>query len=153
MAKNRNRSNAQIGKPHPHKGYKAEDGHICSFETRRKISASLKGRKLSVKHVNKLRKAKRYKRKKTTTTGGTKTKPWHKRIQHWVIYKEWRFVVLERDGFACVSCGKVGGLLDVHHIIGTKDMPDLAFEISNGATLCKSCHKNVHEGNIKLMTA
>ena len=143
----------KTSKSHPHKGYKAEDGHVCPLETRRKISAALKGRKFSSEHIENLKKARESRRKNVETRGNSKTKPWHRRIQHWAIYQEWRLAVLNRDSFACISCGKIGALLDVHHIIGTKDKPDLAFEISNGATLCKSCHKNIHEGNIKLLIA
>ena len=153
MKNTNKRSESRIGKPHPHKGHKAEDGHVCLPETRQKISNSLKGRVLTDEHKRNLKKAREKNRLNKTGREGIKSKPWHRRIQNWAIYRDWRLDVLKRDGFACISCGKVGSPLDIHHIKGTQESPDLAFETNNGATLCKSCHKNVHVGNIKLNIA
>jgi 5-methylcytosine-specific restriction protein A len=54
----------------------------------------------------------------------------------------WRFVRTQakrRDGFKCVECSAPGPL-EVHHVKRVKDAPELAFDLSNLLTLCKTCH-------------
>ncbi len=58
-------------------------------------------------------------------------------------YKEWRRQVFMRDKYQCAVCGKKGKL-DAHHIKTFADYPKLRTEVSNGITLCKSCHRQVH---------
>jgi 5-methylcytosine-specific restriction endonuclease McrA len=50
-----------------------------------------------------------------------------------------RLAAKRRDGFKCVKCG-ASGRLEVDHIKRVKDAPDLAFDLANLQTLCKSCH-------------
>lgn len=60
-------------------------------------------------------------------------------------YKRWRYDVFVRDHFTCQKCGDArGGNLRAHHIKGFANHPDLRFEISNGITLCDSCHNTHH---------
>lgn len=59
-------------------------------------------------------------------------------------YVNWRMSVFERDEFTCKICGQVGGSLQAHHIIRWVDSVKLRFEIDNGITLCKKCHKEIH---------
>ena len=59
--------------------------------------------------------------------------------------KVWRKAVYERDYYTCVKCGKHGGDLNAHHIESYADAPDQRFEVSNGATLCPSCHIRFHQ--------
>jgi len=59
-------------------------------------------------------------------------------------YFKWRQAVLLRDGFKCVVCGFMGEHLNTHHIKGLKDFPELKCEVSNGVTLCESCHRKIH---------
>lgn len=56
-------------------------------------------------------------------------------------YEEWRKAVFERDGYTCQDCGEVGGKLEADHIKLFSRYPKLRFEVSNGQTLCKDCHK------------
>lgn len=61
-------------------------------------------------------------------------------------YKEWRKKVFERDNYTCVWCGVKSGngkaiILHADHIKSFAYHPELRFEISNGRTLCKECHK------------
>lgn len=60
-----------------------------------------------------------------------------------VEYKIWRSSVFERDGFACQNCGEVGGRLQADHIKPWKFFPLLRYDISNGRTLCTSCHRRI----------
>ena len=58
-------------------------------------------------------------------------------------YRNWRKAVFERDNYTCqnIFCGKRGGYLEAHHIRSYAEHPELRLEISNGVTLCRSCHK------------
>ena len=57
---------------------------------------------------------------------------------------EWRRRVLKRDGYRCIICGEVGGLLNAHHIESWADNPELRFDIDNGISLCVECHAMQH---------
>jgi len=61
-------------------------------------------------------------------------------------YAKWRMTCLGRDGFKCKLCSTKKHL-QVHHIVHlrvlVKEKKDL-YNISNGLTLCKECHKNIH---------
>jgi 5-methylcytosine-specific restriction endonuclease McrA len=59
-------------------------------------------------------------------------------------YKKWRREVFIRDNFTCVSCERMGGSLEAHHIKSFSNYPELRFEVNNGITLCESCHKIIH---------
>lgn len=57
-----------------------------------------------------------------------------------------RRTVLERDGFACRTCGArgkdVGGaaVLTVAHLVPVRLAPHLAEDLRNLRTLCQRCH-------------
>lgn len=60
-------------------------------------------------------------------------------------YADWRTLVFIRDDFTCKLCGQNGGELEAHHIKTFNQYPKLRFEVSNGITLCKQCHKKHHK--------
>jgi len=62
-----------------------------------------------------------------------------------IEYKLWRKSVFERDHYACLICGKVGGRLNAHHIKSWKDFPKLRYETNNGMTMCNTCHNLVYK--------
>ena len=70
-------------------------------------------------------------------------------------YRQWRSDVFSRDNWTCCGCGIRGGRLECHHIKAfsvilnqyniqnTKQALDCdeLWNINNGQTLCKECHK------------
>lgn len=64
------------------------------------------------------------------------------RIRGSYAWRDWRKLVFERDRFTCQECGKMGVYLEPHHIVPVRDnMNELLFDIKNGITLCRPCHK------------
>jgi hypothetical protein len=58
-------------------------------------------------------------------------------------YQRFRLAVLKRDNWSCVFCPSTENLC-VHHITPYSKSAKLAMDISNGQTLCESCHGAVH---------
>ena len=57
----------------------------------------------------------------------------------------WRNEVFSRDKYTCCVCGDArGGNLIAHHLDGWAENEDSRFDISNGVTLCSTCHKAFH---------
>lgn len=109
-------------------------GRKVSELTRKKISDSLKRKMIGEKHWN--------------WQGGITTDI--SRDNLYDGYKEWRIQVYRRDNFTCQICGdNRSGVLVAHHIKLLKDYPELVVELSNGVTLCKNCHDEVHYGEYK----
>ena len=56
---------------------------------------------------------------------------------------EFRHAVLLRDGFRCQVCGKLGGILEAHHIEALEHGGE--HHIDNGQTVCRApCHFDLH---------
>jgi hypothetical protein len=86
----------------------------------------------------------------------------YERIRHLEEYKIWRKNVYERDIYCCRNCGKKSKKdIEAHHIKSVKAILndigidnildvlkiDILWDISNGTTLCKKCHKDIHDNN------
>jgi len=79
-------------------------------------------------------------------------------IRHCTQYIEWRKLIFQRDDFTCGHCLVRGGKLHAHHIkrfskiIEENHITTLEdaigcatlWDIDNGITLCKKCHKKEH---------
>ena len=58
----------------------------------------------------------------------------------------WRKKIFIRDNFTCIICSKKGGVLNAHHIKAWSEYKALRTDLSNGITVCDSCHKKIHKG-------
>ena len=59
-------------------------------------------------------------------------------------YKRFRLQVLKRDKGKCRMPGcKSKRNLNVHHIRTWSNASSLRYEVSNGITLCSSCHRSI----------
>ena len=106
-------------------------------EAKKKMSVARKGKKFTLKHRQRMPKAK-YK--------GSPYRTWKEKVRKSFEYKEWRTAVFERDNYTCQECKDRSGngktvYLEAHHIKSFKNHPKLRFDIENGQTLCKKCHK------------
>ena len=64
----------------------------------------------------------------------------HKRMNP--EYRVWRKAVIKRDKGLCRRCHATKNL-QVHHIYRFNDRPHLRWDVGNGITLCKQCHRMV----------
>lgn len=62
-----------------------------------------------------------------------------------VKWKEWRKQVFERDNYTCQYCKQLSGSLEPHHLKSKQCFPELVYNIENGITLCKKCHRLLHK--------
>ena len=55
-----------------------------------------------------------------------------------------RWKAMSRDAFTCQTCGKIGGRLEVHHVVPMRDLdpkdPEAPYNLEGLMTLCRSCH-------------
>jgi len=58
--------------------------------------------------------------------------------------RKWARHVKKRDDNTCVKCGISEEIMVAHHIESYDAKEELRFDVSNGATLCRRCHKSFH---------
>jgi 5-methylcytosine-specific restriction endonuclease McrA len=105
-------------------------GSKQSAETKLKISIALRGEKAP------------------NWKGGVT--PIHQAMRNTSYYRDWRKAVYERDNYTCQSCGdNRGGNLEAHHLELLSENESLAYEVKNGVTLCKSCHRKKHKMRLR----
>jgi hypothetical protein len=150
-------SRATKGKPksieHAKKISQALTGKPFSEERKKNISLSLKGR---VSWNKGKRKATHPEMK---NTGNMAEQHWawkggvssiNARIRSSSEYKVWRESVFIRDRWTCQHCFKKPRYVEADHIKPFVDYPQHRFDVNNGRTLCRRCHKAVTAEQRKL---
>lgn len=66
-------------------------------------------------------------------------------IRHSKEYNDWRKAVYRRDNWTCQKCFMKIKETIAHHIKNFRIYVPLRFDVDNGVTLCRSCHKKVHQ--------
>src|SRR3990167_2822300 len=155
---------SRLGQPSWNKGLTLDDPRVKKYaiklkdrviteEWRKRISLSNKGKKPWNKGKSwndeikrKISKAK--KGKPNYKNRGKNHYNWRNgitaindQIRQSLRYRKWRIKVFERDKFTCQICKEVGRYLEADHIKQFAIYPKLRFNINNGRTLCKNCHK------------
>ena len=141
----------------------ATKGHPKSRDHAAKISAVLKGRHLSDQAKARISAAAigrpspmKGLRKLTSpdliTTGVSGERHWnwrggvateHTKIRNSPEYKAWRDAVFHRDKYRCKKCGTRPRWVEAHHVQSFSINVELRFDVDNGITLCRECHKEV----------
>lgn len=68
------------------------------------------------------------------------------KIRRSIEMRQWRELVFKRDDYRCFDCGArsekgTSVILNADHILRFSKFPRLRFDINNGRTLCKDCHR------------
>jgi 5-methylcytosine-specific restriction endonuclease McrA len=74
-------------------------------------------------------------------------------VQAWrktTNYRQWRAAVIDRDNRTCQFCASRKNLT-AHHIVAASVDAELRYEIRNGITLCRNCHKVLERAQEKLL--
>lgn len=107
-------------------------------EHKEKIAKSCRGIEFTEEHIKKISGI-----HNGNWNGGITSK--NHKIRYSKKSKSWRKFIFERDDYTCQICNKRGGELHIHHIKSFKDYPELRFDLNNGITLCKKCHRELHK--------
>lgn len=59
-------------------------------------------------------------------------------------YRDWRTLVLERDGHMCQRCHNTNPPLHAHHLVPWHVEPLSWYDPDNGLTVCPPCHYAIH---------
>ena len=129
------------------KNIKGKKGHQCFAETKEKISRANSGEGNGMYG------------KKPWNWNGEITK-FAEQIRNHFKYRAWRKSVLKRDYWTCQECKiKEGNRIEAHHekefavileennikTIENAENCEELWDIKNGKTLCKECHKKYHK--------
>lgn len=123
-------------------------GRVVSEETLRKMSLSKLGKPIT--------RSKKYEGyiPWNYVDGNSHNK--YQKLRDCFEYKSWREKIFIRDGYTCQVC-KIGNqYIEGHHIITVKECllnnkKEKIYDVTNGITLCKSCHKNIHSNRKKII--
>jgi len=115
----------------------ANCGRPLSTVHRETISKAMSGRTFSSEHLAKLSAAKIGDRSNLWRGGrSSETEKLSRRAEA----RHWSKKILSRDNHTCQHCGATDGEIHAHHVLPFCDYQEYRYDISNGVTLCNSCH-------------
>lgn len=139
------------------KKYNPMKGKKMSLDSRKKMSIARKNR--ITKHTTREKMSKAHSGSKSHFWKGGKSKI-SMILRDYYKYGIWRTEVFKRDNYMCTKCKDKAtmGRLNAHHIKSVSDIIDfynlknindisncnILWDIDNGITLCKECHKKLH---------
>lgn len=59
-------------------------------------------------------------------------------------FGKWARLIKKRDNYTCQKCQTKQKPLHAHHILRWANEPSARFDLNNGKTLCKKCHRQEH---------
>lgn len=118
-------------------------GYRHSEEAKIKIGLASKGNKYASgkKQSEETLQKRSLSMKKFYDLKGRKEQKRYKHSANTKQYRDWRKSIFERDRYTCQMCLIVGCYLEAHHIKSWAKFPELRYEIDNGMTVCRECHK------------
>ena len=128
-------------------------GKHCSKETKKKMRLAHLGKKLPEAQKIKISQSKKGIRTSFTTGCQPGNKHWNWRggvsterelIANRKKERIWAKKVKERDNWICQKCGTHKGKMIAHHKIFWTPKAESNYDLENGITLCKSCHRKLH---------
>ena len=131
-------------------------GYIINDEIRRKLSNSHKGIKQSYEWRKKRSETMKGEKNHNYKHGLARDKRYLKKvIRNSFEYKEWRKAIFEKDNYTCQICGAksqkgISVYLEADHILSFDKYIKLRFDITNGRTLCRECHRKTHNFGVKV---
>ena len=120
-------------------------GKKASEETKQKMSEIRKGFKFSEESKEKMRLA-QLGEKSHSWKGGVSLE--ESLLRNDGEYKQWTKAIYKRDKWVCQKCGYKGSNLNAHHLKSFTKYIELRYDLDNGITLCKDCHKQIHKRKI-----
>ena len=122
----------------------AKERYRPSTETKEKISKTLRAKYTSPSYKEMVLGAQNCQKgeKHYNWKGGVK--PINQKERCSKEYNDWRKKVFERDLYHCRLCRENSDTLVAHHIIPWSVDKSKRYELNNGITLCKDCHRIIH---------
>ena len=121
-------------------GYTGERNFFSNPEWRCKQSESHQGKHYSpeteIKRGQRLSPATEF---KESIPGGVSSEDMQ--LRNSPEYRYCRSAIYKRDDYTCQQCRARGVRLEAHHVKSFATHPELRFDVDNGITLCKSCHR------------
>jgi len=130
----------------------------CYYISKKGKSSPMKGKKLSEDHIKMLIASHKGKYGELSSNWKGGLTHLSKRIREIYKYNKWRTQVFVRDKYTCKKCNSIGGKIEAHHIVPFNNILkkysinniedaincNMLWNIKNGITLCKKCHKSFH---------
>jgi len=143
----------EISKKKMKENHKGFSGHKHSEESKRKTSMKLK--LLDVKPMLGKKHSSEVKLLMSKNRSGINNANWKggitatsRGIRRSPEYYQWRKEVLKKDNNICQKCNNKKSL-HAHHIKPILNYPEKIFQVENGITLCRKCHREEHNESNK----